>query len=187
MKILNLTNELKSEIKERHAAISNAIAVIVKANAPLAKLEKQRDELTAEIERLEKVDLSDANAIRSLGEKRTALELADRRIAELPSTDTEKEHQLFALLQRAAMENRKVLMPTHEAYVEEIAEKIGAYSFDKNHAIFVARQTNAAASLATRVTRLPGRGQVIVAAKKMLQELEEILSGELNWSFTPKA
>lgn len=187
MKIVNISPEAKASIREAHEEIEQIVNAILKENSKAGKLTKQRDALVAEIKRLESADLSDASAMRTLGDKRTALGLVDQRIAELPPQDPDAESQLFALLGRTMSRKALALAPTMEAYESEIAEKLLPYCTDRQHADAVARQTQAYVSLVAYITWRASVGRIIPDAKRMLASLEEILSGELNWSFTPKA
>ena len=190
MKILNLTAAVKTALNEQRTKLSAALAAIVKANQGLARLEKQQADLIAEIAALETAKPDNKEAVRSLGEKRTELELVMRRIAEVPSVDVEADGELLALTREVARMMEKALTDTEDEYVSGIASGLLPYSLDSNQATYLARQTAAAASLAGRVHARFGSygyGQPVPAARMALQALDEVLTGELNWSFTPKA
>jgi hypothetical protein len=188
MKIHNLTGEIKTPLSEQSKKITTALDAILKANHKLARAEKRRADLIADIALLEKSDPDNKDAIRTLGEKRTELSIVERQIAEIPPVDVEAEHQLKAHVRGADNLIAKALAPTLEAYVSGIAEVLKPFCLDAAHAKWVAYQTSASHSLSVRVyTRFGTYGAAVSGARFALQAIDEILTGELNWSFTPKA
>jgi hypothetical protein len=188
MKILNLTSEIKEALSAQAKKVSAARNAILKTNSKLAKAEQRQIELIDEIAALEKSDPDDEKAVRTLGEKRTALSLANHQIAELPQVDAETEHRLKHLVMETARLIESALVPTEEHYISEIAELLKPFCIDDANAKWLARQTAAAMSLAGRVhIRYGTYGAVVPAARLAVESIEEILTGELNWSFTPKS
>lgn len=188
MKIVNLTEAQKSEVKLHQEKISVELSALLKANQALNKLTQRQTTLEKEIATLESVGPDDKSAIQKLGEKRTELELVTRRISEIPVTsDTELEQKMKSLLREATVMIPKILLPTYEKYLAEVSALLRPFSIDDGWAKGVAQKTNAAISLAQAISRNYGLyGGAVSNAKEVLKRYEEILAGEFAWEFNPK-
>jgi hypothetical protein len=188
MKILNLTASVKAALTEQAGKLSAKLDTIVNGNQGLARLVKQQAEITAEIAQLESGSPDDSAAMQSLGEKRTALGLVNRRIVETPTMDVEGENELKTVVRETDRLIETALEPTFDGYVSEIAAVVKPHCLDAAHARWVVGQMASVQSLAGRThPRFGSYGAPVPNARLALRIIEEILTGNLNWSFTPKA
>ncbi|HEY1662162.1 MAG TPA: hypothetical protein VGI03_07065 [Verrucomicrobiae bacterium] len=185
MKIKTTTSQAE-ELKQQRALLESALNTVVRGNKKMEKLLNQQTTLSAEIQETEAAGPDDKRAITELTEKRTQLELVSRRLNELPSIDLYAEQKLKNALHTVTKLAHSLLNPAYEAHIGEIAKALMPYSSSESWARKLANDTDAAKSLAGAMFWDYGRwGNPVTSANNLLERIDQILSGEFVWQFTP--
>jgi hypothetical protein len=79
------------------------------------------------------------------------------------------------------------LRPAHDALLESIAAKMAPYYDDPSFAVSTAMQTDMMRTFGLYMHRHFGqRVDTLTAAEQVVDYINELLSGQVNWQFTPK-
>jgi hypothetical protein len=187
---ITISESAKAKVSECRNALAAALAPVLKSNQAYTKLESQQDKLAQEIAELESAAPTDRKAIASLSEKRTELELVQRRISEFASnTDVAIKDALHAPLNASDYVIQAALAPVVEKYVEEVAAGIRPYCSSDPAAVAIARNHLPAVHSLTRLCNpffCRVSGVSILNARRALEFMDTLFADKLEWNHDPK-
>ena len=137
-------------------------------------------------------DLESEGGATKLAAKRVQLEQVVKKISSISDVDAESrgatEGEWKGLLARFAKAALAAVAPHMEAYAHEVATKIRPYCLNEANARALAFTMPACISLSQTYSRRFGDyGVTVTELKAAIARADEILAGELNWSFTPNS
>jgi hypothetical protein len=189
MKIIGLKKTDLEEIKMHRATLDAELKATIGHQNKFADLLEKQTQLQREIATLESDDPSEDSASR-LTQKRTELELTDRRLNEAQPLDVDAQHRFRALLREGQQILSRILHPTYTDFLSPIISALRPYVTSDGLAGKLARETQAAKALKIRLFRDYayagiGGGEARYIAQ-ILQQYDEILAGEITWTFNAK-
>ena len=175
-------------LREQLAAV---LATQTKSSKELARLKSKQATLQDEIAALEKANSDSETSAGALVTKRVQLEAVDKKISDLDdepiSNSARRELDFCSLLKQFAKVASAATAPDIEKYGREISAKLRDYCYDEVTAYGLALRTPAYASLIQKYSWPFGSHAFSVdQLKQAIARADEILSGELNWTFDPK-
>jgi len=190
MKITITTNQRK-EITNLREQLAAALATQTGSSKELARLEEKQATLQNEIAALETANSDSETAASALATKRVQLESVTKKIstlADVPAkVSVSLEQEFCNLLKQFARSAAATTGPDIEKYGREISGKLRNYCQDEVTAYGLALKTPAYAYLIAKYTWPFGSNAFSVAElKQAIARADEILSGELAWTFDAK-
>jgi len=157
----------------------------------LTRLSTRQQKLQEEIATLESADSESDEAAARLATKRVQLEQVSKKISGISNveagTSVEKQEAGRQLLRQFAGAALAAVTPALEAYEREIADKIRPWCLDETNALGLAYTMPACKSLSQTYSRRFGDyGFSLAELQAAIARADEILSGELAWSFDAK-
>ncbi|MDR3459424.1 MAG: hypothetical protein P4N60_18510 [Verrucomicrobiae bacterium] len=188
MKITISENHL-AEIKKLRKQLTAVLGTQTTATAEYERLLKKQATLQGEIAELE--DSESDSAAASLSTKREQLKAVERKITAIegtPASDSVREQaEIGNLLKQFARSAAAATGADCEAYARNVAALIREHCKDELTAYGLALQTSAVISLFQKCTWPYGTYSAgVKEIKKAIAHADEILAGELVWSFDPK-
>jgi hypothetical protein len=189
---INLKKTNRAELTALREQLKAALEEQTNASAELTRLTERQAELQTEIIALENAADSECDeAAAKLSTKRVQLEQVSGKISQLSSvpaaTEMESQGAILQLLRQFARAAAASTAPDIETYAGEIAAKIRAYCQDDATARLLSYQTPAAKFLMQTYARPFGSfGFSVNEIKAAIARADEILSGELSWSWDAK-
>lgn len=191
---------MKITIKKTHQAeitalreqLATALGELDGNAAELARLNERQQKLEKEISTLEDAaDSESDSAAVKLATKRVQLEQCLNKIESLSNVPVavrgESLDSINALLRQFARAAAAAMGPSAEAYAKEIAATIRPWCLDDANALAMAYTLPAPKSLFQTCTIPFGSyGASIRSLQMAITRADEILKGELAWSFDPK-
>jgi protein subunit release factor A len=186
-----LTTQHLEEITSLRAQLADALANLDGNSSELGRLTTKKEELESVIQTLENSDSVSESTAAQLSTKRVQLEQIVKKIISLENIPAQVsaaiESQTLNLLRAFAKAATAATASGLENYRQEIAAKLRPYCSDDKYAWILAIQTPACASLAGVYTRRFGDfGFQLRELRQAIARADEILSGELAWSFDSK-
>jgi hypothetical protein len=186
-----LSKNHHEEITALRTQLAAALAETISTTGESDRLAKKQEKLQDEIATLEAESSESESAAAALNTKRSQLEQVIskiKKLANVPSTATDLEHgKLSFLLKQFARTAAAATGPVVENYMRQIAGKIRDYCQSDEIAFRLTYQIPAVASLVSTYTRPFGQFSVSpLEIKQAIARADEILSGELAWSFDAK-
>jgi small-conductance mechanosensitive channel len=173
-------------IKTLRAQLAARLKTLTDATGDLDRLTEEEAKLRHEIATLE-ANLNEATSSKLAG-KRELLAQVQRKIEKLSHTDaTVSTAELTAdteLLKEFARQAAAATAPGVTAYAKEVADKIRPFCLSDEQALQFSFQVPAVASLmGTYRCPFGSYGFSIAVIKSAIARADEILAGELNWSW----
>lgn len=183
MKIVAPTSEARRQIKHLRDAHADIIADFSRKHGEFSRLDKRRQLLSEEIERLERdADPDDAQAIRRLSECEVEHRLLVKRVERLGDAESPPIDDLRGLLREAGQVFPRALKPTWENYVREICNAIRPFYASEAAASLAARASDAAVQLGLAIQWPHAASQPSIGlAEAIVKRADEILSGRFEW------
>jgi chromosome segregation ATPase len=186
---ITLTAKHREEITDLRSQLVAVLEGATNSTAEVTRLTNSQEKLQKEIATLE--DSDSESAASALATKRVQLEGVTKKISKLENVpakiSVEAEQAGVNLLKQFARTATAATASDVEKYRQEIAAKIRRYCSTDQAAYTLAIQTNACASLAGACARRFGDfGFTISELKQAIARADEILTGDLVWSFDSK-
>jgi hypothetical protein len=188
MKIIGLNPKLRREVQALRASHAAVVATFTRRNKDFSGYDTRRARLESEISKLEdSADPDDRPKILKIAELKTELGLVQKRLAALSTASDEPIDELTPLLDQARDVLGRAIAPTLENLIDTAARALRPFCQDDAWARGQAGQLPIIAH-AGPVLLWPNRLAVtgIGIARLIIKRCDEILAGELNWTFNPK-
>ncbi|MEI7534126.1 MAG: hypothetical protein WCK57_07115 [Verrucomicrobiae bacterium] len=181
----------QKELTTLRGQLAAELATLTKSSKELERLENKQATLQAEIAALEEANSDSETAASSLATKRVQLESVVKKISTLAddpaAVTTPRELELRELLKRFARIASAATAPDIEKYGRSISAKLREYCYDEATAYGLALRTPAYSFLISKYAWPFGSNMFSVGElKHAIARADEILSGELNWTFDAK-
>jgi len=189
---INLKNTTHTELTTLRNQLATVLEESSTSTAELNRLNNKQEKLRAEITAIESGSGSDsAAAATELATKRVQLEQTTKKIFEMSEVDARitvgKEGAIRGVLQQFARAAAAATGPDIEKYIGEIAAAIRPWCQDDATARSLAYRTPAVMLLVGVYTHRFGSFSITVRElQAAIARADEILSGQLNWSFDAK-
>lgn len=189
MKVIKLKSALRQELQSHRNEVAALIGSFIKKNREFVTLTARLEKLSKRIAALEETaDLDNRALIQELAEKRVEQGLAEKKLKTIGSFDslqgTPEGESLGSLLYQSGGLIERALSATETAFIKKIAKPLRIYCLSDEFAIWLARQTQAAAQLAGVVHRKYNHGGANIGmATQVVQLIDQILGGELTFTF----
>ncbi|MGD0206394.1 MAG: hypothetical protein ABSC89_02145 [Verrucomicrobiota bacterium] len=182
----------RAEILALRKTFAIALAEQKSEDDKLTRLSEQQQKLQRQIETLELSSNAEGKEVASeliiLREQLTQCSNKIFQIYNVPAgTSVGKQSEITNLLRQFGREALAALTPSLESYTRRIASQIRPYCLDDENAFALACKLPACESLwRTYSYRFGDYGSTLRTLKAAIARADEILSGELNWSFDAK-
>jgi hypothetical protein len=189
---INVNKTNRAEIVALREQLAAALDQENTSADELTRLNSWQQKLQDEIAALESAaDSESADAAARLATKRVQLEQVSKKISKISNVEAgtsvaeqETGRQLLRQFARAAL---AAVAPALESYAREIADKIRPWCLDETNALGMAYTMPACKSLSQTYSRRFGDyGFSVAELKEAIARADEIISGELAWSFDTK-
>jgi uncharacterized protein YdcH (DUF465 family) len=182
----------RAEIMALREQLVAALDQETTSSAELERLNERHQKLQAEITALESAtDSESEDSASKLATKRIQLEQVSKKISQISNIDGASvmawQGNVSNLLRQFARAAAAATGPDIEIFAQEIAVKIRPFCQDDATARHLAFQTPSAKFLTQTYTRAFGSfGFSVLEIKSAIARADEILSGELNWTWDAK-
>jgi hypothetical protein len=179
-----ITSEGRHGLKQAHAAVAGALSAVSPQLAKRREAVALAATLTEEIERLQASDDASADAANKLTTKSAQLVAAERQIQRIDAELAPLLKDLPETLRVARMAFRTALLPTLDAFVDDLADKIVLAHHHRSQAVAAARQMPAVVDLGNFLSAAWNTSGV-ESTERAIALLAQALDGVLPWEFTP--
>ncbi len=185
---IKLSSDRVEQLEAAKAEITRQLRQYEKARKDLEALASRQEEARASIVKLERgARIEDNEAISTLETSRATMRLAESRF---PAAEAHLD-QSRAALKMALLNSNDALQPALsdccQQYLEQIASTFRPYFISQESALNAARNSDAAQLFRGLIIRnRAGLADIAAGSKAALQEIEQLLSGKLDWQFDPE-
>lgn len=185
---ISITSAHREQLTVLRGQLATALESIHSADGKYSRLTDSQQKLQAEVAALENEDSASEAAASKLATKRVQLERVSGQLEELssqPASSSLGADQ--SLLREFARVATAALAPAMEAYAAVVADKLRPWCLNQTEARAFAFRVPAVLSLCqTYSQRFGDFGGNAAVLKSALDRADEILSGELKWSWDAK-